>query len=165
MIELTSNGKERLHGQDKVNCLNRTVAMSPALSRTLGPTLKIHRSTVLYCKATYSIDGSPTQESVLPVFTAEIGGIRPNLLLNEADAEVPFESIKPEMAGASVTRVELSLSRPDGTFATAIHEFGEIILVAWSEARLLAAQPVIDPDWTLNPSYIVVDGHRVASPR
>lgn len=127
------------------------------------PDLKIHRGTILYCTARYQSGAGPGQESVISVFANGIGGIRANELLTEADQPSPFETVNPEMAGATVYEVVLSISNPNGSFLQRSHHFGDIVLIAWSEPRILGAQPHIDPDWRNNPAYIAVHANGSAA--
>ncbi len=119
------------------------------------PTLKSHRGTVLYAVAgVIASDGSTTEESI-PVFNLEIGGIQSDRFLREDDTFVNLDVIVPALAGTTIGYVRLSIVYPDGTVATIPQiDFGEVVLVAWSELQLLAVDPTPDADWRQNRTYL-----------
>jgi hypothetical protein len=121
------------------------------------PTLKTARGTVLYAVAGYTAPDTGNYEVVVPVFNLEIGAIQPDRFLREDNSPAAFSDLVPVLAGATVNWVRLSVSYPDGTLATIPQiEFGEVVLVAWSETQLLAVDPTVDPDWHQNRTYLRV---------
>ena len=119
------------------------------------PTLKSHRGTVLYAVAgVIASDGSTTEESI-PVVNLASGGIQSDRFLREDDTFVNLDVIVPALAGTTIGYVRLSIVYPDGTVATIPQiDFGEVVLVAWSELQLLAVDPTPDADWRQNRTYL-----------
>lgn len=121
------------------------------------PALKNHRGTVLYAVAGYTKPDTTYDEMAIPVYNLQIGAIQPDRFLREDDTAADFADIIPSLAGATVNWVRLSVSYPDGTLASAPQiDFGEVVLVAWSEQQLLAVDPSPDPDWRQNRTYLRV---------
>ena len=120
------------------------------------PALKSHRGTVLYATINYSnYQGSASLYA--NVFDREFGAIGPHRILDNNDGEIALNIAYPELDDATITSVGLSISYPDGTFMNVpAIEFGETVLLGWSEKQLLAATPDIDADWHQNRTYVRV---------
>lgn len=121
------------------------------------PDLKTHRGTVLYAKLAYSLNEGGGGEVTVSVFNLGIGGVQRNRFLLDNDSPVALVDKVAELAGATVQAVTLSLSFPDGTTAiTQPIPLENIVLVAWSEKRLLDVMPNIEADWHANRTFITI---------
>jgi len=121
------------------------------------PVLKDHRGTVLYATLAYNLPDGTYDTVVAAVFNKEIGAVQADRFLMNDNTPAAFTDHYPQMIGATVVTVALSITYPDGTVAK-IPEipFGEIVLVGWSETQLLAVDPTPDPDWHQNRTYLRV---------
>lgn len=121
------------------------------------PDLKTHRGTVLYAKLAYVLTEGGNGEVTVPVFNLGIGGVQRGRFLLDNDSPVPLADKVAELAGATVQAVTLSMSFPDGTTAmTQPIPLDYVVLVAWSEKRLLDVMPLVETDWHANRTYITV---------
>ncbi len=121
------------------------------------PTLKTHRGTVLYATLVFSPPVNDINVLVAAVLNDGIGAIQRNRFLLDDDTPVAMETIYPELIGATIQSVRLSIAYPDGTVALVPEiGLGDLVLIGWSETQLLSVEPVVDPDWHQNKSYLRV---------
>lgn len=124
------------------------------------PTLKSERGAVLYANIAFLDSNGAGQSKLVSVFNLEIGGFKPRSLLREDGTEAPFDTLIPELAGGQITNLVLSISYPDGSFATTPSlAFNPAVAFYWANALILQHQPNVDPDWRLNPTYLTVNGN------
>lgn len=121
------------------------------------PLLKLQRGTVLVVELVFLNPNPPYSVEHVVVFNLGIGGVRASEFVIDDDSVIPFGKIVPSLNGIVAERVIVYGTFPDGNhIKTNDIYFSNTIEVIWSEHRILAAHPNIDPDWRKNPTMLIV---------
>lgn len=121
------------------------------------PSLKPHRGTVLVVGVIYPNPVNPPSVEYVIVFNLQIGGIRKAEFVMDDDSIVPFGRVVPSLTGVIAERAVIFGIYPDGThIKTNDYHFSSTDELLWSEHRILAYHPKIDPDWRNNKYLVVV---------
>jgi hypothetical protein len=119
------------------------------------------RGTVFVVTIWYADAGGAVRRLAIEAPALGIGGVRERDFLDLAGRAMPFAPTVPEMDGAQVQQVVLSIAYPNGGFEiTPVLAFnGDTGFVVWSGPVLALADPAPIGDPLVDPVYVVGRRH------